>query len=91
MAGTSFASRVALSLFNDLQLSAGIASSYADYFDKAMVYATDANLRSNMQAYLRSRVQAGHWPIRDELQAQGLMNLLLNGLTSPDNSSLSCN
>jgi predicted O-linked N-acetylglucosamine transferase (SPINDLY family) len=87
MAGTSFASRVALSLFNDLQLSAGIASSYADYFDKAMVYATDANVRYNVQAYLRSRVQAGHWPIRDELQAQGLTNLLLDGVATADSSS----
>jgi predicted O-linked N-acetylglucosamine transferase (SPINDLY family) len=81
MAGKSFASRVALSLFNDLQLSSGIASSYDDYFDKAMTYATDASVRANVREYLRSRVQAGHWPIRDELQAQGLTHLLLEGLT----------
>lgn len=88
MAGKSFASRVALSLFNDLQLSSGIASSYEDYFDKAMVYATDPSVRSNVQAYLHSRVQAGHWPIRDELQAQGLMHLLLDDVTSGGSSSL---
>lgn len=88
MAGKSFASRVALSLFNDLQVNSGIASSYQDYFDKAMVYATDASVRSNVRGHLQSRVQAGHWPIRDELQAQGLMHLLLEGLAACDGSSV---
>jgi predicted O-linked N-acetylglucosamine transferase (SPINDLY family) len=87
MAGKSFASRVAMSLFNDLQLSNGIASSYSDYFDKAMVYASDAAVRANVRAFLHSHVQAGHWPITHELQAQALMNLLLDGSSSTTISS----
>lgn len=81
MAGKSFASRVALSLFNDLRLTTGIASSYEDYFEKAMVFATDVAIREQVREYLRTRVQSGNWPIKQEVQAEGLMSLLLDRAT----------
>lgn len=76
MAGTSFASRVALSLFHDLGLKTGIASSYEDYFEKAMSYAEDTFLRENISEYLRYNVQAENWPIDADEQAKGLMETL---------------
>jgi protein O-GlcNAc transferase len=76
MAGTSFASRVALSLFNDLGLTTGIASSHDDYFEKALNYAQDSFLRENVREYLTYNVQAGNWPANTKQQASGLMSVL---------------
>ncbi len=76
MAGSSFASRVALSLFHDLGLTTGIASSYEDYFEKALAFAKDSFLRENVREYLRYNVQAENWPVKAERQAEGLMAVL---------------
>jgi len=76
MAGSSFASRVALSLFNDLSLTTGVATSYGDYFEKALAFAQDAFLRDNVREYLNYNVQAENWPVKAEKQAEGLMDLL---------------
>jgi predicted O-linked N-acetylglucosamine transferase (SPINDLY family) len=76
MAGTSFASRVALSLFNDLGLTTGVASSYEDYFEKALAFASDSFLRENVREYLTYNVQAENWPVKAEQQAEGFMELL---------------
>jgi len=67
---------VALSLFNDLGLSTGIASSYGDYFERALAFAQDAFLRDNVREYLNYNVQAENWPVKADRQAEGLMELL---------------
>ena len=78
MAGTSFASRVALSLFNDLGLSTGITASHEEYFEKALAFANDGFLRENVREYLSYNVQSENWPMKADSQAKEMMNVLEN-------------
>lgn len=76
MYGQSFASRVALSLFHDLQIKVGACASYEDYFSTALALATDKRLRLKVRTQLRSTIASGAWPIPVEQQAQALMTVL---------------
>ncbi len=76
MAGTSFASRVAMSLFKDARLTTGLSMSYDEYFKNAMAYATDVFLRESVREHLRSVVRGEIWPVKVENQAAGLIEVI---------------
>jgi len=75
MAGTSFASRVAISLLNDLRLTTGISKSLDDYFERAMDYAIDFNLRSIVREQIQHALSSGLWPITASGQAKGIIDV----------------
>lgn len=76
MHGQSFASRVALSLFNDLGITTGACDNYDDYYASALALATDKKLRQKIKNQLKSKLTSKSWPIPVDQQADALMAVL---------------
>jgi predicted O-linked N-acetylglucosamine transferase (SPINDLY family) len=77
LCGQSFASRVAYSLLHDVGLPQYATRDLTSYSALALRLANDAAERARVKMHLQKKLQEKAWPPSDSLQAQALMNTLM--------------
>jgi predicted O-linked N-acetylglucosamine transferase (SPINDLY family) len=76
MMGSSFASRVAGSLLNDVGLMELACSSYQEYFDKTLQIINNSDVQQHYKKKLQEVLQTNAWPPSAQLQAFAQQKLL---------------
>ena len=78
LSGTSFASRVAASLLNDIGITDLACFSFQEYHDIALKMAFTSGLLEQCKESLKTNMKEEFWPPLPEAQANALKNLLIN-------------
>jgi protein O-GlcNAc transferase len=78
LCGGSFASRVAASLLHDMGLPEMACYSYQEYYNKALLMATDRAIQSYYKEQLKSRMEEKLWPPTTVTQAAAMRQVLIN-------------
>jgi predicted O-linked N-acetylglucosamine transferase (SPINDLY family) len=76
MMGSSFASRVAGSLLNDVGLMELACSSYQEYFEKTLQIINNADLKQQHKNRLDEVLQTHAWPPSAQMQAFAQQKIL---------------
>ncbi len=74
--GSGFSSRVAGSLLHDLELHELATGSYSEYKEKTLSLAINADLRNQIQASLKNKLNANVWPVKPTDQVVAFINTL---------------
>ena len=74
--GSGFSSRVAGSLLHDLELHELATGSYSEYKEKILSLAFNADLRNQLQASLKNKLNANVWPVKPTDQVVAFINTL---------------
>jgi len=77
LCGSSFASRVAASLLNDVEMTALNCNSMEEYYETALRIATDTDTRMSHKKNLNERIESQVWPRSAKDQAKTLAQIIL--------------
>jgi predicted O-linked N-acetylglucosamine transferase (SPINDLY family) len=76
LCGNSFASRVAGSLMHDIGVNDLVSDSLQQYHDKALMFATNQDVRVSIENVLRHKLTEKKWPPSSMAQADALQTIL---------------
>jgi protein O-GlcNAc transferase len=76
LCGNSFASRVAGSLMHDIGVNDLVSDSLQQYHDKALMFATNQDVRASIENALRHKLTEKKWPPSSQAQADALQTIL---------------
>jgi len=76
LCGSSFASRVAGSLMHDIGVKDLVSDNLQQYHDKALLFATNQDVRSSIENALRNKLAEKRWPPSSIAQADALQTIL---------------
>jgi len=76
LCGNSFASRVAGSLMHDIGVNDLVSDTLQEYHDKALVFATNQEIRVSIENTLRLKLADKKWPPSSMAQADALQTIL---------------
>jgi predicted O-linked N-acetylglucosamine transferase (SPINDLY family) len=77
LCGSSFASRVAASLLNDVEMTELNCNSIEEYYETALRIATDTDTRISHKKNLTERIESQVWPRSAKDQAKTLAQIIL--------------
>ncbi len=76
LCGNSFASRVAGSLMHDIGVNDLVSDSLQQYHDKALMFASNQEVRASIENALRNKLTEKKWPPSSLIQADALQTIL---------------
>ncbi len=76
LCGNSFASRVAGSLMYDIGVNDLVSDSLQQYHDKALMFASNQEVRASIENALRHKLTEKKWPPSSQAQADALQTIL---------------
>ena len=76
LCGNSFASRVAGSLMYDIGVNDLVSDSLQQYHDKALMFASNQEVRASIENALRHKLTEKKWPPSSQVQADALQTIL---------------